>query len=191
MAEKKGVKRSSWNKKKWFKVIAPNIFGEEKVIAEIPAFKEDQVIGRIIEIPMVEVTKNFKHYKYKLYMKVKEVSNDKARTIYWGQELLRDVIARKVRKRTSRIDMIEDFVLKDNTQVRIKAIVITTRRVQTTLKSEIRKAMKEYFEKLTPKKNLNELITEILSETIQRGLLEHTKKLYPINYADIRKIEIL
>ncbi|NPA38266.1 MAG: 30S ribosomal protein S3ae [Candidatus Nanohaloarchaeota archaeon] len=184
-------KRSSWGKKQWFKVMAPDIFDKDKELVETPAFKSDQLMGRIVELPMTELTKSFKHYKYKVFLKIVDVKGEKANTVYWGHELLRDVISRMVRKRTSRIDLIEDVTTKDGVKVRVKLLLITRGRIQTTLKSRIRKEMKAYLEEQISKMTLKEFLDSFLSETFQRGLAERVKSLHPTAYVDVRKTEVL
>lgn len=192
MAKKgKEQKRSSWGKKKWFKVMMPEIFGQDKELVETPAFKDEQLIDRIVELPMTDLTKSFKHYKYKVFLKIVDVKGDKALTKFWGHELLRDVISRMVRKRTSRVDLIEDVETKDGVKLRVKLLIITKRRVQTTLKSKIRKEMKDYLEEQIAKQTLKEFVDSILAESFQRGLGERVKNIYPAAYIDVRKTEVL
>ncbi len=187
----KDQKRSSWGKKKWFKVMAPAIFGQDRELVETPAFKDEQLLGRVVELPMTELTKSFKHYKYKVFLKIVDVKGDKALTKYWGHELLRDVISRIVRKRTSRVDLIEDVETKDGIKLRVKLLLITKRRVQTTLKYRIRKEMKDYLYEQISNQTLKEFVDSMLTESFQRGLGERIKNIYPAAYIDVRKTEVL
>ncbi len=191
MAEKRQAKRDLWSKKTWFKVYAPEMFDKEGFVAETPAFKGEHVLGRIVELPLTELTGSFKHHKYKIYLKITDVKDDKATTKLNGLELLRDFVSRMVRKRTSRVDLIEDFVSKDGIKARYKLLLITKRRVQTSTKKDIREKMKEVLKEYVRNNNFENVVKGFLNESFHRKMIEEVNKIYPVNYFDIRMLEVL
>lgn len=190
MAEKRQVKRDTWSKKTWFKVYAPEMFNKQDVIAETPALKSSYVIGRVVELPLTEVTGSFKHYKYKVFLKIIDVKGDKAYTQLDGIELLRDFVARMVRKRTSRVDLIEDITSKDGIKARYKLILITKRRVKTSTKKDMRKTMKSVLEEFVTSNYFKDIVHAFLNESIHRRMIERANKIYPVEYFDLRKLEV-
>jgi len=190
LARERNVKKGSWNKKKWYPVKVPKMFGD-KIVAETPALKEKHLIGRIIEIPLNELTGSFKHFKTKVFLRVTEIKDGAVQTEYYGQEQASDVISRLVRKWSSRIDLVEDIKTKDKVMLRIKVLTITRRRVNTSVKSAIRAKIREEVIKEVQKKTLEELITDINNNTTQKTISKNISSIYPIKSVEIRKIEIL
>ncbi len=190
MAEKRQSKKDTWSKKTWFKVYAPSMFGKEDYVAETPALRSNYVIGRVVELPLTELTGSFKHHKYKVFLKINDVKDDKAYTTLYGIELLRDFVARVVRKRTSRVDLIEDMISKDGVKARYKLLLITKRRVKTSTKKDIRKAMKDLLKEIVESSNFEDIVKGFLNESIHRKMIERINKIYPVNYFDLRKLEV-
>jgi len=118
------------------------------------------------------------------------VKDDKAYTQLNGIELLRDFVARMVRKRTSRVDLIEDITSKDGVKARYKLLLITKRRVKTSTKKDIRKAMKEVLEEFVKSNEFKDVVLAFLNETLHRKIIERTNKIYPVGYFDLRKLEV-
>ena len=88
------------------------MFGS-KVIGETPAFDSKNVIGRIYEASLVELTGNMNKFYIKVKLKIHKIDGFKAYTIFVGHEYTRDRIYRLVQRRSERIDVIKDIKLKD------------------------------------------------------------------------------
>ncbi len=186
----KGAKKDTWAKKKWMVVKAPVIFGD-RVIAETPIIKDAHAEGRILEIPMSEVTGNFKHFRSKIKLRVTGVSENGANTEYVGHEVVRDQILRSVRRWSSRIDSIDDAKTKDNKKLRIKTLILTRRRVNTSVKDEIRKLASSMVHDIAKDTTKDQIIFDINENKIQRQISIAASKIYPIKFVEIRKTELL
>lgn len=183
------TKRDKWKKKSFYSILSPKIFGE-KVVGETPALKKENLIGRTIYVSLNDLTGDVKHFQTKIKLRIKEVDGQNARTEYIGQEILMDKILRIVRKWSSKIEFINDIPLK-NKKFRIKTLIVTRRRVNTTLKNTIRREsssiIKDYF-KDKPK---DQIITDINNGNIQRIVINKINKIYPLKEVEIRKTEVL
>ncbi|MCK4550347.1 MAG: 30S ribosomal protein S3ae [Candidatus Aenigmarchaeota archaeon] len=186
----KGAKKDTWAKKKWMAVKAPAIFGD-RVIAETPIIKDAHAEGRVLEIPMSEITGNFKHFRSKIKVRITGVSENGANTEYVGHEVVRDQILRSVRRWSSRIDSIDDAKTKDNKKLRIKTLVLTRRRVNTSVKDEIRKLTSSIVHDIAKATTKDQIIFDINENKIQKQISIAASKIYPIKFVEIRKTELL
>jgi small subunit ribosomal protein S3Ae len=169
--------------------MAPRVFGGKQV-GQAVASKITELEGRTLEVPLSDLTGNFKHFATKVNLKVAGKVEGGLSTEYIGQELMRDQVSRNVRRWSSRIDGIQDITLKDGKGLRVKSLIITARRVNTAIKRELRaetfKGLQEHLSTMT----LDEVVEDINSNKIQ-GILEgKLKKIYPVKSVNIRKTEV-
>ena len=186
----KGSRKDTWAKKKWLTVKAPVVFGD-RVLAETPAVKIEHIEGRVLEVPMSEVTGNFKHFRSKIKVKIVSTNGNEAATEYVGHEVVRDQVSRAVRRWSSRIDSVDDVMTKDSVKMRIKSLVLTRRRVNTSIKDEIRKLVSSLVFDIAKTMNKDEILVSINDNQIQKQLSIAASKLYPIKTVEIRKTEVL
>jgi len=161
------------------------------VIAETPAIKDQHIVGRVLEVPMSEVTGNFKHFRSKSKVKITGVTEDGAQTEYVGHEVVRDQVLRAVRRWSSRIDSVDDIKTKDGINLRVKSITITRRRVNTSVKDGIRTLVSSLVADLAKTHTKDQLLLDINDRKIQMGISKAASKIYPIKSVEIRKTEIL
>ncbi len=178
-------------KKKWYTVLAPKLFGEKEVAHTI-ADEDSKIIGRVVRMPLKDVTGKIQDFDVSVFFRiVRVVGGDKAETIYYGQELMEDKVSRLVQKWKSRIDLIHDVTTTDGTVIRIKLLGVTTRRVTNSIKSSVRKEMLAGLEEWAKGKNLDALVSDILEKRLQTALAKRCSKIYPIHAMEVRKTEIL
>ncbi len=160
------------------------------MVGETPVTKHGSPIDRVLVIPLNMVTNNIRHVFINIFLRIVEVDNDIAKTIYWGHELSRDRITRMVRKRTSRIDVIKDVTTKDGVKLRIKPIVITGGRANYSVQKAIRKEIENFLEEHVGSRKLSELVKEIFDGVLQKLMFNKVITIHPIRSLDIRKVEV-
>ncbi|PTD94432.1 30S ribosomal protein S3ae [archaeon SCG-AAA382B04] len=189
MSRKSG-KSFGWQAKKWYEVIAPEIFGEDK-IGETPAEDPEKVIGRIIETTVGDLTGDFSKNNTKVYFKIKEISGEQAKTQFIGHELTSDYVDSLVRRRTNKLDITVDVLTKDGYKMRVKPVIFTVKRGKSSQKNSLRlkgeevikeKAKQEKFKQFSENLVLGELASEIYKEA---------KSIYPLRRVEIRKSEVI
>lgn len=177
-------------KKSWYSVLAPEFLGGEAV-AETLAAKPQDLIGRALIVPLNEITENIKHHQIEMHLKIYDVVGDKAKTQYNGQELARDAITRLIRRWSSRIDIVQGFTTSDGKKLRLKSIVISARRINTSLQSSIRKEVIAITQNWTKGKTLEGVVLNIITGKYQHEIGGKIRKIYPIRAVEIRKINLL
>jgi len=174
--------------KVWLKLITPEFLGRKEV-GEIPANEPEVAKGRRVILSAIDVLGDFNKYYLKFIFKIGEVDNQNAYLFFDGLECTRDYIARMIRRKVDRTDLIVDKVTKDNIKLRIKTITVT-RRVPRSIKTKIRKMIDEFLSKEISNLTMDEFILKIVSEDLKNSIIKEISKVYPIRHFEFRKIEV-
>lgn len=185
------VRKDAWKQKKWFKVTAPTMF-EEAEIGETPGSDANAVLGRRMETTLKELTGNIKKgSRLKLYFEIESVSGSTAKTRFHSLELVRSYVRSMVRRRISRIDPMFRVDTKDSLPLRVKALLITNRRVRSSIKSALRKETEKIISGMAKEKDSGEFIKAVAEETVVKDLKIGLHHIYPLKKVEIRRIETI
>ncbi|MBI5061436.1 MAG: 30S ribosomal protein S3ae [Candidatus Aenigmarchaeota archaeon] len=176
-------------KKTWYEIVAPEMFGS-KVVGETLAVDAKQIVGRKISISLLEFGRDFQKFYIKLNLKIQKVEGGKAYAEFVGHEVIAERLYRMVQRRTRRVDCIQETTTKDGKKLRVKTIMILSRRVGTSIKHKARAKLKETVEAIVKEKSLEELIKMIIDDELQRQIWSECKKIYPVSAVEIRKTEV-
>jgi small subunit ribosomal protein S3Ae len=174
--------------KVWLKLITPEFLGRKEV-GEIPANEPEAAKGRRVIISAIDVLEDFNKYYLKFIFKVGKVDNQSAYLYFDGLECTRDYIARMVRRKVDRIDLVVDKVTKDGIVLRIKTICVT-RRVPKGIRTKIRKKIDEILNKEIQDSTMDNFILRVLSDDFKNSIASSLNKLYPVKHFEFRKIEV-
>lgn len=177
-------------KKQWFEIVAPKMF-DEMVIGESLAVDSKQLMGRKVEMNMMDLLKDYSKFYFKIKFQVDRIEDNRAFTSFMGHECMRERIYRMVQRHLRRVDCIQDVETSDNVKIRVKTIFVLTKRVGTSMKDATRKKAKELIEKAAKERSMEDFITMILSEELQHFIKKECSKIYPIGMVEVRKTEIL
>lgn len=177
-------------KKQWYEIVAPKMFGE-KVIGETPAVEPKQLVGRKLEISILELTKDFSKFYIKLVLKIYRLEGNKAYTRLVGHDTMRERVYRMVRRHGRRVDVIEDIKTKDGVKVRMKVVFVLLKRVGTSMKDATRKLAREKVVELATSMEFEELIGSIISGDFGNEVRRYASKAYPIASIEVRKTEVI
>jgi len=181
-ARKKGVKN-------WYNILAPKIFNQAQV-GEAAAGSNEELVGRIIDTHFSELTGDITKQFIKLKLKVENVQGENALTDIIEYELSKQYLQRMIRRGTSKMEEIIDLNLKDK-PVRIKILIITASKAQSSQRSSLRNALRTEVVKTFKSSDLNNLIITLASGKLQREILKKIKIVFPVRFLEVRKIEIL
>jgi len=192
MAAKRRVSatRDKWKLKQWYIIYAPDFFGSVEV-GLTPADDPEKVLNRVVEVTLKDVTGDFTKGHVKLYFQVYDVKGQNAYTKFKGMKLARSYIRSLVRRRTTRIDGIFNITTKDGYKLRVMAMAIAMRRIQTSQERAIRKIMQEIIYKKAEELNFKDFVLEAVNGKIAAEIAKEAKKIYPLKKAEIRKIKVL
>ena len=182
--------KDKWRSKVWYTLVAPEFF-DKKEIGETPAASSDIVIGRIAESTLYDFSGNVRKMHVKLYFRVKSVEGTKASTQFIGHDMSTDYIKRLVRRRRSRIDAILDVTTIDGYKLRVKVMGITEKRIGSSKKKLLHKAMNDFVSEKLEQMTFAEAVKYIISDNAQKELYTALKKIYPMRNVELRKSELL
>ncbi len=182
--------RDRWRAKVWYTIIAPETFSS-KELGMTPANEPEKVIGRIAEATLYDLTGNFKKMHVKLYFKINRIQGTNAFTRFIGHDMTTDYIRRMVRRRRSRIDSIFNVQTSDGYRMRVKVIAVPDKRIKSSIKSQLRKAIADFLTKKAQEMTFSEYVKYILMEDSKKDLVHLLKPIYPVKRIEIRKSEVL
>lgn len=179
-----------WKKKKWCQIVATKEFNDA-VIGETTYLEPDNLIGRTVQVSLMELTNDIKKQHMKLIFKVEGIKDNHAITSVVAFEVSPLYIRRMVRREKKKID--DSFIVetKDNVKVRIKTFFVTkamtSNRTVTDLRKKARLILTEEIKKL----DYNSFVLAVVSYEIQKKLHSELKKVYPLSVCQIRCFERL
>jgi small subunit ribosomal protein S3Ae len=182
--------KDKWRSKNWYQILSSSLF-DNVPIAETLSDVPDNLIGRITEVSLQDITNDFRKAHIKLYFRINKIEDGNAHTQFYGHTLTSDYLRRMIRRRKSRIDGVYDIETKDNALLRVKPFAITDKRIQNSQKKVIRNAMKDTIYNEGKVKSLNEFLRDTLDGKIGSEIYKHCKKFYPVKRIEIYKTEII
>ncbi len=183
---KKRKTQDLWKKKKWYRVLSSKTF-DEKEIGSTVGEVDKKVIGRIILVPLYELTGNISQQFFKLKFRIEEIKGLTAYTKLIGFEISSDYIRRNVRRRRSMIRTISEVTFKDNRKGRITAYTFTHRKINSSQKQEIARIMKENINNDAKLKSLESFVKKCSNAELSKEILKKVKKICPIKRVEIGK----
>lgn len=186
----KGTSQDRWKKKTWFEVIAPKLFEEAKV-GNVVASEPEELIGRRVEPSMFELIGDVRKSHMKLVLEIDNVEGTKAITKVTSFELVRSYINSLVRRRTSKVDCIVGGLTQDGIKARIKVFAVTSQRCDTSQKQKIRRIMIAALRKLIAETSFETLLSDTITNKVQKTLKDEVKKIYPIKSVEVRMLQIV
>lgn len=177
-------------KKQWYEIMAPKMFGSA-VIGETLAADSRQLVGRMIDISLVDISRNYSKFYVKVRLQIDSIDGNKAHTKLVGHDCLRERIYRMVQRHGRRVDAIQDVVTKDGVNVRVKTVFMLIKRVGTSTKDAARKLARDIIEGTAKQSTFEQFINSIIAGDLQHKLKKECSKVYPVGSIEIRRTELV
>lgn len=182
--------RDKWRGKSWYMTLAPPFFGNVE-LGRIPAADPDQLIGRIVEATLYDITSDFSHQNLKLFFQISKLEGKVAHTIFKGHEYSRDYMRSLVRRRTTKVDGLFNLITKDGYKLRISVSALTLSRIKTSQEKIIRGIMDRTVKEKALALNLDSFVQEVVLGKIASDVYNEAKKVAPLRHVGIRKSKLL
>lgn len=178
--------------KKWYTILAPKLFKEVPIGETIcDAGEEQYLIGRTVEATVADLTGDIMKMHMKLIFQISDVKGENCYTVFKGFMLTRDYIRSLIRRKTTRVESIKNYITKDGWHIRIRALVILNGRAKTSQEEAARKIIEEVLERNVKNLTMDELLMKIINNQIQEEIGKEVKKIKPPKNVEIRKIKVL
>jgi len=187
---KKRKTADAWKKKEWYAIYSPKSF-EEKEIGISPASEPDNLMNRIIEVPLREVTGNMAHQFVKMWFRVTDVKGKNAYTVFDGFELVREYLRRNVRRRRSMIRVVKKVETSDGKKLNVTVYAFTAWKVETSKKNLIRKVMLDAIVRIAKENNFETLIQKMVFGTMASEIFKELRAVTQIKRVEIAKCVML
>jgi small subunit ribosomal protein S3Ae len=182
--------RDKWRGKAWYLVVAPPFFGNVELGA-LPAEEQEQLIGRVVEGTLYDITSDFSHQYLKMFFKINEIDGKTAHTLFKGHEYSRDYLRSLVRRRTTKVDGLFNLTTKDGYKLRVAVSALTLSRIKTSQEKLIRNIMKKTINEKAAVLNLDGFIQETVLGKIASDIYNEAKKVAPLRHVGIRKSKLV
>lgn len=181
MAEQK-TKSKKNVKKSFFDVEAPMT----STRIQLYAATKEELINKTVKL---DLTKNLRGKNLEVVLRVKE-SGDKLIAEPEKVHLLSSYVQKGVRKGTDYAEDSFDTECRD-VHARIKLLMVTRRRVSRAVLKALRDEARKMIEPYTKTRNAREIISEIMTNKLQKQLSLRLKKIYPLALCEVRVFEVL
>jgi small subunit ribosomal protein S3Ae len=171
-------------------VVAPSFFGNIELGA-IPAQEPQQLIGRVVEATLYDITSDFSHHYLKMFFQVNEIDGKTAKTLFKGHEYSRDYLRSLVRRRTTKVDSLINLTTTDGYKLRIAVSALTLSRIKTSQEKIIRKIMDKTIHEKANALSLDQFVQEMVLGKIASDIYNQAKEVAPLRHVGIRKSKLL
>ena len=175
-------------KKKWYTVLSSAEFNKQ-VIAETISSDPKSLIGRTIKFSLMNLTREIKHQNIKIIFSINSVNENNALTEIVGYELVPSFIKRITRTGREKIDNVNTYETKNNIKLVLKLLIMTKSKTKRSILSNLRHKSKEFLTAKIQKQDYSELITSLITYTLQKELKSTLSKIYPVAVCDVRVLK--
>lgn len=183
--------KDKWKSKRWFTIRAPRYPWDFKRIGETLGEEEEHIVGRTYEITQQEFDGDFTKMHVKVRFRVIECVGQDALTEFIGHCHQSDHVRRQIRRYRGKIDDVVDVVTQDGFLVRLKPLMITERRVKSSVKSAMRLAARDVILTQSSRKTFAQLQKSLLGTEMEDEVSKAVRKVYPVRSAVIHKSQLL
>lgn len=188
MARPKG--RDSWRAKEWYDILAPSMFGSSK-IGETLASEPEKVKGRVLETSLGDLIDDFSKTHIKIFLKIKEIEDYKAKTEFVSHDMSREYVRSQVRRRATKVDVITDVTTSDGRKVRITAIAVTLNRAKKPQRKSIHSRMEEYIQDKASEYDFDQLAQQMVLGKFASDIYKNIKDICPIRRVEVKKSKVI
>ena len=183
--------RDKWKNKIWYTIRAPRTPWDFKKIGETLGESDEYIIGRVYEMTQQEFNGDFTKMHVILRFRVHECVGQDALTTFIGHHHQTDHIRRQIRRYRGKVDDVVDVVSTDGYLIRLKPLIITQKRVQTSIKQAMRAKARDMIIAFASKATYSKIQTQILDGTLEEEIRKAVKPIYPVKSVAIRKSQLL
>eukprot|EP00050_Salpingoeca_kvevrii_P005517 m.284445 g.284445 ORF g.284445 m.284445 type:complete len:258 (-) comp11142_c0_seq1:49-822(-) len=193
------------SKKDWYDVKAPAYFEQRQVCKTLVTrtqgtkIASDGLKNRVFEVSLADLNKSAESYR-KIRMMVEDIQGKNCLLNFHGIDFTTDKLRSLVRKWQSLIEATVDCKTTDGYVLRLFAIGFTKKRSNqisktsyalSSQKRAIRAKMTEIIAREVAGSDLKEVISKLVSESMEKEIEKATQGIYPLHDIYIRKVKTL
>jgi len=179
-----------WKKKTWFTIIAPKEF-DRKELGHTIAEKEENVLNRTVRVNVRDLANQLKKQHISITFKVTEVKGSKAYASAIGHEIKEGYMRKFVRRRSSKVEVVQTVQIKNGDSLRVKTVAITSVKAFRQKETDIRKTMKNVVEQTVANQDSQQIISDIVFGNIPQKIFDEVKRISPVKRIEITKSTLI
>lgn len=190
MGKAKKTKAIKEIKKRWFGIVAPELFGRQP-LGESLVEDAGALLGKCMLVNLMDLTRSIKQQNINLKLKVTQTKDNLGLTETIGYEMNPSSIKRMVRRDIEKLD--DSFVIStsDGKFLRVKPLVIARSAAKGTVKKMLRKETRNFLIREIGKLTYEDFIKDVVANKLQTELSKRLNKIYPMRIATIRRFGII
>ncbi|MAD55820.1 MAG: hypothetical protein CL972_04270, partial [Euryarchaeota archaeon] len=134
---------------------------------------------------------NFSKMHVVMRFRVTECVGQDALTTFIGHHHQTDHTRRQIRRYRGKVDDVIDVVTTDGYLVRMKPLIITQQRVQTSVKQDMRTRTRDIIIAFCAKNTYSDVQRALLDGKLEEEIEKGVKSIYPVRSVAIRKSQLL
>ena len=182
--------KDRWRAKEWYKIYAPDMFSKMQ-LGETPGDVPENVMGRVTEATVQDLTGDFSKMHIKIKFRVTDVRGLDAFTVFAGHDLTNDYVRRLTRRKRTKTDAVVDVRTKDGWKVRVKPMAVSEQRIQSSQETAIRNIMVSETARVASGVTIGEFVRMLIMGELSRAVSDASKIIVPIKRIEIRRSEVL
>ena len=189
-AIKKGRTVDKWKKKQWFNIIAPNEF-DRVLLGETVTEKPKNIVGRKIKVDLGQLTGQRQKRHISVLFKIEKIEGNNASCFTTGHTVSQGFLNRLVRRKLSKIEVVQTISTSDGKRLKIKSIGLSVRKLSKKQKADIGKQMKELITQAGQGKKFAQISQEVIFGTTASKIFKILTKIAPLRHVEIIKSELM
>jgi|SRR3989344_1313216 len=186
MATQKIIK----GKKKWFTVVAPEIF-KSKELVDITAYNPEELKGRLVEISMAQITGSPKDMQRKIVFKIFDTRGEKVLTTSSKYFMIESFIQRSGRRYKERFIHVLKIPSKDGKTLEIKWLAMGVKKLHHPIRAALLNKITEQAKEIFAKYNAEDIFLPINLDKISDEVRKATRTIYPMDKLLVYKLKVL
>ncbi len=179
-----------WKGKDWFSILAPSELGS-RVLGQTPTTDPKSLMGRNMTVGIPDLVGDRSKYYMRIQVKIIKIDDKTCLTSFAGFECAREHLLRMVRKGNKKVENVFDVVTKDGWFLRLKPWAVLNGTPPSTVSTDMRIFMKNFFNEFAGKNPMSELVRKIISTELQMRVKREGSKIYPVRFSEVAKIKVL
>ena len=179
----------TWKTKSWYTVVAPNFLNNVEC-AEVPAQDEANLLNRVIQLPLKEITRDMGHVYTSIKLRVSEIRGKKAYAKFIGHTVAREYLRTLARRRRTPIDYVMWLTSKDGIEFKAKLLIVANGKCSDSQKKALRATAAKILKTNASTMDFGDFIRAVLFNKISMELLDKLQPIFPVARVEVWRTEL-
>ena len=183
--------RDKWKQKQWIVVQSPKSF-RNTPIAYIPITDSEEILGRVVETTLYELMKqDMQDQTKKMLFTVHSINGEKASSMLKGYEYSREYLRSLIRRGSSMISSVGDYVTTDGFKVRVHTLALSQGRIKSSKKHAVRLITSKILQEKSNSLTYDQFSQEAVLGKIASDIYNGTKRITQMRHVGIKKMKLI